>query len=288
MSIKNSISFLFLLVCFSGLAQTSFQREVNFLEHLESINAYHEATLYIDQIYPNYPLRGERDSLSFFQGKYAYEQKMIPASISHFRQVSSQSTDIWEISQFFVAFQLAYLHETDSSITLLEKLHFEDSVREELKMFELASDYLLKRDFEKFDASTEAFSYQYYHFSDYEKDMISLANDIRNRKRKSPFLAGLMSAIVPGAGKYYQGQIGQGTMALVGTGIFALQAWEGYRKDGPESARFIIFGSVFSVFYIANIWGSAVSVRINKARFNDSANEVIYVNMHLPIRLLFR
>lgn len=288
MNIKGLSRILLLICCFTGYAQSPFSQDISFVRHLEQIAQYKEALYYLDQISPKYASRQKMDTLSFFKGKYHYQLKQLDQSISWFQNVSPEIEEMWEISQFYLSFQQAYTRQYDAAAATLKRADFSDSLEQELKAFQLASIHLLKRDFEAFDAYTSEFSYDYYLFSDYEKDMIGIAGDIRKQKKKSPLMAAVLSALVPGAGKYYLGKIGQGTMSLVGTGILGLQAYEGYRKDGVKSPRFIIFGSLFSVFYVANIWGSAVAVRVTREQYNQSADEAIFINMHLPLRVLYQ
>lgn len=81
--------------------------------------------------------------------------------------------------------------------------------------------------------------------------------------RKSPALAALLSAVVPGAGKFYCGQYGDGFYSLFLAGATGLLAWDGFRDDGLHSIRGWIFGSLGAVFYTGNIYGSAVAARVH-------------------------
>jgi hypothetical protein len=83
-------------------------------------------------------------------------------------------------------------------------------------------------------------------------------------KRKSLFVAGLYSSIIPGAGKVYYGQKRQGLNIFLVNAAFAAQTYEWYRKAGLKSPGFYIFGGVFSVFYISNIYGTVIGLK--KAR----------------------
>lgn len=287
MTIKNLVRGFFLYFLSLHAFGQNFNRDIEFLNHLGSIKAYEEAIHYADRILPTYQSTIRRDSVHFLKGKYYYEQKRIPKAISSFASVSSNSLALSESSEFYLAFLQAYQRDFEASLKQLASLAPERTLRLELKQFELASTHLLLRDLHKFDSLSATFSYDYYQLEDYERDMIGLSKALRKHKQKSPFVAGLLSAIVPGAGRYYQGKIGQGTIGLVSTGVFAMQALEAYHKDGVKSPRFVIFGGLLSAFYIANIWGSAVSVRVNEMRYNEDVDEAILVNMHLPIRLLF-
>jgi len=81
-----------------------------------------------------------------------------------------------------------------------------------------------------------------------------------NLKRKSRFLASLMSAILPGSGKIYSKQFGNGIFSFVLVGTTGLLAWDGFRENGVKSVKGWIFGSLCSVFYTGNIYGSGISV----------------------------
>ena len=85
----------------------------------------------------------------------------------------------------------------------------------------------------------------------------------------------------------YAGKVGQGIAGLLSTSLFGLQAYEAYRKDGLNSARFIIFGGLFSAFYVANIWGSVFTVKLRRDEFNNAVNKAILVDLHIPLRTIF-
>ena len=81
---------------------------------------------------------------------------------------------------------------------------------------------------------------------------------------------------------------GQGIYQLIIATILGLQTWESYRKDGAESARFIIYGSLFTSFYIGNIWGSTIGVKLYKNEIKKTVDNAILLDMHIPLRTLFR
>ena len=289
MSIKSQISFgLFLLVSFWVQGQ-KFHDQIRFLEHLETLGEYKEALYYIDHLREQVNLSAiEQDSIFFIKGRYHYELKEIEKSINAFDKVGMRNQQLFEVAQVYSGFQLSYAKRFDAARKKFESFQSSDSLRLALVNYQMASLSLLERDLGRFSLYADRFQDKYYVLSDYQKDMKGIYEELKSHKRKSPFVAGLLSAIVPGSGKLYNGQIGPGVMGLVSTGIFGFQAFEGYRKDGLKSARFIIFGGLFTTFYVANIWGSVVSVRVSEQRYNHTVDEAIYINMHLPIRLLFR
>jgi TM2 domain-containing membrane protein YozV len=88
---------------------------------------------------------------------------------------------------------------------------------------------------------------------------------------KSPALAGLLSAVIPGSGKMYVDEWGDGITALVVTSLFAFLAYDNFRAD--HTTRAWIFTGLGVFFYAGNIYGSIASAQIFNARidfvFND-------------------
>ncbi len=71
------------------------------------------------------------------------------------------------------------------------------------------------------------------------------------------------------------------------TAVSSCLAYEAYRKAGAGSARFIAFGSLFSVFYIANIWGSVLAVKIKQKEYYRAYDNQILFDLHIPLRNLY-
>lgn len=86
--------------------------------------------------------------------------------------------------------------------------------------------------------------------------LIKQGNEIRY---KSPFLAGSMSAIIPGAGKVYTGFWRDGLTSFLAVGITGWSSYTGFEKGGTNSLYGWFFGSIATIFYLSNIYGSAKS-----------------------------
>ncbi|MDD9972368.1 MAG: tetratricopeptide repeat protein [Candidatus Poribacteria bacterium] len=79
---------------------------------------------------------------------------------------------------------------------------------------------------------------------------------------RSPFLAGVLSTIVPGAGRFYTGRIGDALNSLFVVGITGWQAYDGFRRDGISSVKGWTIGTLSGIFYVGNIYGSVISARV--------------------------
>ena len=87
---------------------------------------------------------------------------------------------------------------------------------------------------------------------------------------RSPFLAGVLSTIVPGSGRLYTGlRIGDAVTSLITVGVTGWQAYDGFRRDGLSSVKGWTLGTISGIFYLGNIYGSVISARVYNRRVED-------------------
>ncbi len=89
----------------------------------------------------------------------------------------------------------------------------------------------------------------------------SIINKGVNFKRKSPFLAGVFSALLPGAGKVYTTWYKDAFFAFFSIAVGTWQSYKGFETDGITSALGWTFGTISTIFYISNIYGSIKSAK---------------------------
>ncbi len=92
--------------------------------------------------------------------------------------------------------------------------------------------------------------------------LAELARQGQQLPHKSPALAAVLSALVPGSGKVYCGQTFDGIYSFVVVGGCAWLAYEGFRDHGISSGKGWVFGSAALVFYGGNIYGSGIAARM--------------------------
>ncbi len=106
-------------------------------------------------------------------------------------------------------------------------------------------------------------------------EIIRINDFALHQKHKSPWVAGSLSAIVPGLGKVYTGNYVDALMSFIFVGGNAYQAYRGFEKNGKKSAFGWIFGSIATGFYIGNIFGSAkAAIRFNNLKFYETKTKV--------------
>ena len=81
--------------------------------------------------------------------------------------------------------------------------------------------------------------------------------------KKNPTTAALLSAAVPGLGKIYTGQVGDGITAFIATGLLTFLSATNFSHD--HQFRGWLFAGLAAFSYAGNIYGSAASAQIYNA-----------------------
>lgn len=227
----------------------------------------------------------QRDSLNQVVGENYYHIQKLDLSSRYYSMITKRSPFFIE-SRFFSALDQTNLKNYAQAKSFLRfKTH--DPLELELVNFELSSIALLERDYDRFDSLSNYFTKEYYQFSKQEENLKLYREKLLKIQNRSPFVGGLLSAIIPGMGKVYAGKWKQGLVSFFSVTIIGLQAAEGFRKGGYDDWRFIAFGGLTTIFYVGNIWGSVLSVKISKQEKNNSIDNKILFDLHIPLRTVF-
>lgn len=87
----------------------------------------------------------------------------------------------------------------------------------------------------------------------------SFAEKFAHPQCKSPFAAALLSALLPGAGKIYTKNYGDGITSFLVTGLFAFLSYDNFQAK--HNTRGWIFTGLATFFYSGNVYGSYISAR---------------------------
>jgi len=99
---------------------------------------------------------------------------------------------------------------------------------------------------------------------------------------KKPWVATLLSVLVPGAGQAYSGQWGEAASALVVNGLFGWALWHNVRNDNESAA--VVIGLFAAGFYGGNVYGGAdAAVRRNRAQ-RDRLLGILSADAAIPAR----
>ena len=109
-------------------------------------------------------------------------------------------------------------------------------------------------------------------FTNEEKNTLSNFYDLKkDPPYKSEALAGILSALVPGAGKMYTKNYADGITAFLFTGLLTYLAYTNFDHD--HQARAWIFTALGAGFYAGNVYGSVASAQIFNAKVNFEFDE---------------
>ena len=262
-----------LIAGFAAKAQIG--KDIEFIDYLIGNNLTKDAISWIDG--SNY---APSDTLDYLKGLTLYTAKKLDLATESFAKIPA-SSPYYEKGLYFGAVSQAYLGNYADGLKLISAAQ-----PSELKQYELAAFSLLLNDKVSYEQAAKQFTYSDYSLAEGENIFGKIYEDRYNGRQKSPALAGLMSAVIPGAGKFYAGRKDEGFAAFFTVGIFAGLTAECWVKKGPKDWRTIVFGTLGSLFYIGNIYGSYMSVGIYNDNLTNAQNSTIVFNLHVPIRNL--
>jgi hypothetical protein len=263
--------------------------DFNFILHLAHQRMFTEAeqekdrflkTSGVDSVYS--------DSVYFALGK-AYDDDGKPAEARRSYRGVSDRTSLYYPARYRAIARAVELEIDSSAFSEAREIEASNNAAlNELKTFETAGLALLNGNVRYYDSLAPSLAFSEPMLNEESANLKSYRTAITRNKRKSPFLSGAMSAVVPGLGKVYVGNNGQALASFLTCALMGGVAVENYYHLGPAHPQTLFFGALFGVFYVGNIWGSAVSVQLSKIEKDLENRHNIRVAVRLPIDRLFR
>ncbi len=273
--------------------------EIRFIRHLVEQQFWGDALHAISEFEHDYRHQLSRrpqlqDSLHFMAGWAAYNRMLLPDAIARFQRIGDNHPRYIQAS-FYTFYLRAYQAgiqgdrgELRVTAGALASSDFRSDIHAELQSFQLAGVYLLLRDFNGFEDHSKMFTGSYFAMAEEQQRFRHYALELQRTDRKSPFVAALMSAVVPGSGKLYAGRRGSGISSFLQVAVFGGIFAESLTRAGPRHPRTWASGSAFGLFYVSNIWGSAIAVRITQEEIHEEIDQRILFDLHIPLRAIFR
>ena len=231
----------------------------------------------------------ESDTLDFLRAKILFSGlKLAQASV--FFSGVPLSSPFGPESFFYRVVSLSTLGEYDKASSLLSSTSAfrEGGPYAELAALQAAGLALLRGDEEEWKRNNSLFSYNDFALSESESVLSEIGGSRFSSGGKHAGVAALASALIPGAGKIYAGRTGEGVAAFLTVGSFGAITAENWVKHGRSDWRTILAGTLCATFYLGNIYGSYMSVSIEKDERKNAENTLILYHLHLPLRSIFR
>jgi len=260
--------------------------EIAFAKHLIWLKEYEQAIFQLKSLLISRKDFLLTDSANYLIAKSYFNLKNFDSSVVFFNKIVENSNKHIE-AQLYSSISNTYVGNFTESEKTLSLIVVNDSNLQQLLYLNRAGVLLMKNDFNKAKENIDKFSRNWYPVSEQQDNLTQLYSTLIKHKKKSPFIAGALSAVVPGLGKIYTKRVGEGVSAFLITTTMGLVACENLIKDGIKDPKTIIFGSLFGLFYIGNIWGSVISVKLTRDEFNKEINEQIIFNLRVPLRIIY-
>ncbi len=104
------------------------------------------------------------------------------------------------------------------------------------------------------------------------KAFVPIIEEARHIKLKKPWLAAILSTILPGTGKVYSGFVWDGVVSLIFTSGSGFVAYRGFALKGLSSIIGWVFAGFTAFYYLGNIYGSVKAAK----RYNELKKHKIY------------
>ncbi len=286
---KNILGIILILFSLPVTSQTNFNDELNFLFHLSENKLIDDAVFYGNKLLKSEKYNeSQKDTINYFLGKMLLSSTADSLAPTYLREISINS-GFYYFGRFNELDQLLKRKKSTEAFAKTALLDSSTSeVINQLINFEKAGLYLYNNQQKKFDSLAALFKSTEVDLKAEQLNMINYGVINRNLKRKSPFVAGMLSAVVPGLGKVYAGNNGQAITSFLSVVLIGGIAAENYIKQGITHPQTIIFGVLTGVFYVANIWGSALSVQIIRNEKDLENKNNILVSLRMPLRKFFK
>lgn len=227
------------------------------------------------------------DSIDFLKGYAFYSARQLDSAAANYGRVGD-SSPFYNEAMLFAALCNAHQGLYKQSDESLRRVASDDPQVLNLKYFEQAGIRLLERDMGGFDSCFALVDTTDFRIAVEAANLLYVRNELMSRRIKQPWVAGTLSALVPGLGKVYAGNLGEGIAAFLVTGSLMAVTAENWIKEGPTNWKTIAAGLLSAVFYVGNIYGSVATVKVNLRDFNQRNDVQILYDIHIPLRASYR
>lgn len=225
------------------------------------------------------------DTLSYLRGLTAYYSQDFGTAAYYLGRVDSASS----LSDRAFFHSTASLMELGCSAQAASLLKDYTGERQDLKRLQLEAASLLQDDRSSYlEYSRTASGPTSYAVMQAEQTLSQIYRDRISSREKKPWIAATASTLVPGLGKVYAGNLSEGLASFLVVGSMGAVTAECIAKKGIGDWRSITFGTIGALFYLGNIYGSYFSVERINSYTNESQNQAIMYNIHVPLRSVLR
>lgn len=258
---------LFLVLLFQCFIAVSYaQINYAFVKHLDEHKLFQEELYYLNSLDKH---QVSQDSLNFLLAKFYLKQKNDSLFFTHYKLSYALFNKDQKALQYIDYYFLKHIHIKQQNVWFNELSTLKDPSHCELHGF-------------------------YHTLSLPEKSSFQLNNSLKSEikkynvlSKKNPVIAGCLSAVIPGLGKLYGQRPNSAVITFFSHALFAAQSIESVKKLGIKNGYSIFSVSLFSMFYISNVYGSFTDLKKQKIQSKKQLliNAEKYFNLNYPASL---
>lgn len=286
---KRGLFFLITVLLFVpfGKSQNTVSSDLEYIDYLVKNDQLDDAIFFLKKINSSQLSKSSADSVNYYYGMtYHYLKNADTAAL--FLGKIDEKSGYYVKSRFYQSLNNMFVRKYDEASNNIINVNLDSSlVFNQCKILQLAGINLLNGKTLRADSLIQQFDYAGYIYSNEQKSVKEMATQMKQVNKKTPLKAALLSAVVPGLGKFYAGKKGQALVTMFSTIGIGLLAFENYYRGGVKSPQFIVSGTVFTIFYFGNIVGSAYSVKSVKRKNKLLRDYAIETSLHRTVMRLF-
>lgn len=241
-------------------AQESAEKLLAFADHLYDKGDYYRAITEYERFIFYYPGHALSNQAKFQIGMCYLKGERFSQAVQRFRAVSNEypNEEIGRKALFMLA--EAYYQKKDYSLAIDTLLRFLDAYpkdsRADAARIKLGWAYLARGDWRQ---AQEAFR-MLPQDSPFHSEAAGLAEETGRYPdipRKSPYIAGGLSAVLPGAGQLYVGRPMDAAASFLLNGLFIWATVDAFNKDNNVTGGILLFFE--SGWYLGNVYNAVSS-----------------------------
>ena len=257
-----------------------FKPSIEFAKYLSNKKLYKESNYVLNSMLNADSNSDKKDSIYFLLGNtYTAIDSFTKANECYF--LVSKTSSLFNIANYKVAINFLKNNKIDSVTATLKNFDTNNITAKEYSCLINNAVAIKQKKYNNYDSIFVNNSNNILIQSVNKNIAVSYQKTI-HYKHKSPFIAGALSAALPGLGKLYAGKPGEFLGSLLPLTAMFFLCKEAYKNDGAASVPFIGLATVSTIFYIGNIYGSAVSIKARNNQFYNKINNEVLVSLDFP------
>jgi len=262
MKINGFQIFIFLIIasCFSKGNESEYYSKKKIIEYADYLFENDEYQMAISEYQRAYYISSnslEKDKLKINIGKCYNYLGLFDSSIEIYKSIIAKSNNEHLLSKLRYQIGLAYFMQKKYSLS--EKYLLENtSTIQEPKLLKknqllISAIYIIQYNPEN---ALSLLQISPLNNTQEALQLNEIINELKLNKRKKPMVAGMLSSFVPGSGKIYTKNIGDGIFSFLSVIGACYVTYSAIQDDQTNSVKFIVSSILSGTLYLGNIYGS--------------------------------